>query len=84
MSSEGIPAGRGPLDEPDVHRAEVIDPAEKLVAQMGDAEGAVADLEQRIERDPNDKEALRQLTLIKERTGEILRRAEEIRKKTVH
>lgn len=79
-----MPRGVEPLG-PEAHRAEKIDPAEKLVMQMGgDIERAIDVLNERIKQNPDDAEALRELTLIWGRTADILKRAEELRKQTVH
>ncbi|MHB8710271.1 MAG: hypothetical protein ACYC6X_01820 [Minisyncoccota bacterium] len=77
-----MPRGIGPLDHPDIHRKEVIDPAEKLVAQSGSVEEAMTELEKAIGQNPGDEELLRQANLIKNRAEDILRRAEELRKDT--
>lgn len=82
---EGMPRGIGPLDRPEIHRQNIIDPAEKLVAQSGSVEEAMTELEKAIKRNPGDAELLRQANLIKNRAEDILKRAEELRRdKTVH
>lgn len=60
-----------------------IDPVEKLVAEIG-IEGALADINARLDVNPDDAEARRQATLIISRADDIARNAAALKQRTQH
>ncbi len=84
---EGMPMGVGPLDYLDIHRKDIVDPAEKLVAKLGTVEDAMDEIEKGLQKNPNDEELLRQARLLEKRSTDILKKAEELRERmngTIH
>ena len=60
-----------------------IDPVETLVAELG-REGALSEVEGRLDENPNDEEARRQAALLINRSEDIARAAARLKSRTQH